>query len=226
MIYLIRPHWSKGGDRITDIFSSLDPAKQSKILNAAYEEFAEYGFKKASTNRIVKNAGIGKGMLFYYFKSKQELYYYLIDYGITFLVEEYFTLIDSTITDFFEKYKQAGQVKMQAYAKYPHIFNFIASVYINEEIELPADLYARLEELKALGYKKLYSNIDNSVFRTDIELSKLYQIIHWTLEGYEKNLTDQLKGKKLSSINFDPYWDEFFEIINILKKLYYKEEGY
>ena len=51
-------------------FNSLDEEKRQKILDAALMEFAEHGYEKASTNRIVKEAGIGKGMLFYYFKSK------------------------------------------------------------------------------------------------------------------------------------------------------------
>ncbi|MGK7378723.1 TetR/AcrR family transcriptional regulator [Planococcus sp. 1R117A] len=54
-------------------FKNLENKKKQTILNAALQEFAENGYQQASTNRIVKNAGIGKGMLFYYLESKRQL---------------------------------------------------------------------------------------------------------------------------------------------------------
>jgi len=47
---------------------------KEKILEAAREEFAEYGFSGARVDKIAKKAGINKAMLFYYFSSKENLY--------------------------------------------------------------------------------------------------------------------------------------------------------
>ncbi|MER2064628.1 MAG: helix-turn-helix domain-containing protein, partial [Alkalibacterium sp.] len=60
-------------------FLSLDKSKQEKILNAAFQEFSDKGYQQASTNRIAKQAGIGKGTLFYYFGNKEKLFQYLIN---------------------------------------------------------------------------------------------------------------------------------------------------
>lgn len=76
-------------DIIIARFESLEESKQHKIRQAALEEFAAHGYEKASTNRIVKAAGIGKGMLFYYFTSKQELYEYLVKYSLEFIQSQY-----------------------------------------------------------------------------------------------------------------------------------------
>ena len=105
-------------------FYKLPISKQEKILNAAFDEFAEQGYEKASTNKIVKKAGIGKGMLFYYFKSKQDLFYYLINYSIDYIKKYYLNLIDENETDFLEKYKNVALVKLKAYTDNPHVFNF------------------------------------------------------------------------------------------------------
>lgn len=51
-------------------------SRKKRILNAAFREFAEKGYEDASTNRIVKNAEIGKGTLFYHFGNKENLYIY------------------------------------------------------------------------------------------------------------------------------------------------------
>ena len=42
-------------------FLNLPDEKRQTIINAAIEEFAEYGLENASTNRIVANSGISKG---------------------------------------------------------------------------------------------------------------------------------------------------------------------
>ena len=48
-------------------FLKLDDEKRDRILNAAMKEF-RYGYVKASTDIIVKEAGISKGLLFHYEK--------------------------------------------------------------------------------------------------------------------------------------------------------------
>ena len=41
-------------------FLNLPEEKRETIINAAVEEFAEYGLENASTNRIVKTAALQK----------------------------------------------------------------------------------------------------------------------------------------------------------------------
>jgi len=63
-------------------FLKLEPKKREQILNAAINEFAQKDYKNASTNEIVKKAGISKGLIFHYFKNKKQLYIFLYDYLI------------------------------------------------------------------------------------------------------------------------------------------------
>ena len=48
--------------------------KQDRIINAALQVFAVNGYRHASTDEIVRIAGISKGLLFHYFGSKLGLY--------------------------------------------------------------------------------------------------------------------------------------------------------
>ena len=52
-------------------FYELPEEKQLSVLNAAMEVFAEYEYKKASTDLIAAKAGVSKGLLFYYFHNKK-----------------------------------------------------------------------------------------------------------------------------------------------------------
>jgi AcrR family transcriptional regulator len=59
-------------------FLNLLPEKRETIINAAVDEFAEYGLENASTNRIVANSGIAKGSFYQYFEDKQDVFMYLL----------------------------------------------------------------------------------------------------------------------------------------------------
>ena len=59
-------------------FLNLPEEKRETIMNAAIEEFAEYGLENASTNRIVKNSGIAKGSFYQYFEDKQDVFMHML----------------------------------------------------------------------------------------------------------------------------------------------------
>ena len=58
-------------------FFALPEEKRRRIVNAAMEAFGKNEYKRASTDDIAARAGISKGLLFHYFGSKKELYFYL-----------------------------------------------------------------------------------------------------------------------------------------------------
>ena len=60
-------------------FLNLPEEKRLAVVNAAINEFAEYGFKAASINRIVANSGISKGSFYQYFDDKMDVFKHLLD---------------------------------------------------------------------------------------------------------------------------------------------------
>ena len=63
-------------------FRKIPVEKQNRVIEAAFKEFALYGFENASTNRIIKNLNISKGSLFKYFSTKVDLYSYLVNIAV------------------------------------------------------------------------------------------------------------------------------------------------
>lgn len=53
------------------ITPQLQEQRKAALLNAALREFAEYGYEQASTNRIAKEAGLSKPLMFHYVGNKQ-----------------------------------------------------------------------------------------------------------------------------------------------------------
>ncbi len=58
-------------------FAKLPHSQQQAILRSARDEFAAHGFRDSSLNRVIENAGISKGSMYYYFEGKGDLYAYV-----------------------------------------------------------------------------------------------------------------------------------------------------
>ncbi len=59
-------------------FLNLTKDEQSKIMDAALDEFADKDYEAASLNSIIAKAGISKGSMYHYFASKEDLYLHLL----------------------------------------------------------------------------------------------------------------------------------------------------
>lgn len=56
-----------------------DPSARERILAAAEELFAEFGFDATPTSRIAERAGVPKGLVHYYFQRKPDLLTALVE---------------------------------------------------------------------------------------------------------------------------------------------------
>ena len=52
---------------------------KTRILEAAFREFAEYGVSGARVDRIAKSAGCNKNLIYVYFESKERLFAAVLD---------------------------------------------------------------------------------------------------------------------------------------------------
>ena len=75
-------------------FFDLKKEKQDRMINASLKVFAMNGYAHASTDDIVREAGISKGLLFHYFVSKLGLYSFIYDYSIRYVILELTTGVD------------------------------------------------------------------------------------------------------------------------------------
>ena len=64
----------------------MNKKKSEIILQMARKLFARYGLKKTSMDDIAAEAKIGKATIYYYFKSKQEIFKTVVDHEWTILI--------------------------------------------------------------------------------------------------------------------------------------------
>lgn len=65
----------------------LRKSKTSLIFQAAIDVFSEKGFDKATMDDIAARANVAKGTIYYHFKSKEELFLFLVEEGVELLRE-------------------------------------------------------------------------------------------------------------------------------------------
>lgn len=104
----------------------------------------------------------------------------------------------------------------------------MAKVFIHiEDYNLPEELMVKRQTAEENWGKILTENIDFSKFREDLPKETTFNFIRWTIEGYRTELEQRIKMqglKNLDNQSFDPYYKEFYDYLDILKRIYYKPD--
>ena len=144
-------------------FFDLKKEKQDRIINAALKVFAENGYRHCSTDDIVHEAGISKGLLFHYFGSKMNLYEFLYDYCVKFLSMELKSSISADEKDYFTLMQNAELAKKNVLRSYPHMQAFIDRSMTEDDEDAIDNTSNLREELQAI-YDKRFGDIASSEY--------------------------------------------------------------
>lgn len=207
--------------KIEDLLINLDIEKRDNIINAAMKEFSKNTFEKASTNVIVEEAGISKGLLFHYFGSKANLYKYLEYFSIKIITEKIVDELDWEQRDIFLRLKETSIIKFKVFQEYPYMADFSLKVFQDKTVE---EIMQINPDFPLELYSQIYSyNIDYSLFKEDIDVKRAINIIQWTIEKYGEEFR---RGIKDGSRKFDykEIEKEIYVYIDMLKVCFYKED--
>lgn len=204
-----------------DRLKAMDPQKKERLLQSAYQEFGENRFDKASTNVIVRNAQISKGLLYHYFRSKKELYLYLCESAFEMMAKEIEECVDWDESDLFERIKAIAIVKFQMGEKHPYILPFFTSIYTDQKIMGTNEI---IQQYSGDLYKRVYvQNIDYQLFKPGIDVEKAISIVRWTIEKYG----EETQAKEMMTESPADYGEMILGIdvyLKMLRSAFYKEE--
>lgn len=205
-------------------FLKIPIEEREKIINVCIKEFAKNGYERASTNRIVQEADIPKGTLFYFFGNKKKLYFYVIDYAINLMVERLKSYNKDFSSDIFERFEQNGLRKLKLAFEEPLLYELIYRSVIDTPEELRNEIYNRYKNVFESNNKGLYEGIDTSRFKDDIDVKKAVDTIVIFLEGFFNRHTSMFKKlTPAQSLNtYKKLSRECREYFDILKKGIYK----
>lgn len=207
-----------------DKFENLQEEKKKRILDAAIEEFAINGYDKASTNSIVKRADISKGLLFHYFGSKKNLFLYIFDYCITYLIDKYYLLKESEPEDIFERFMRISIRKMKIIQEEPLMNKLVFSAISNMPESLREELTERYSKYSSKYLPGLFENVDKSKFKKEIDSQKAIELMMICMDGLSSKYLKKYKSIPIEDIfnNIDEIMEDFNKYMEILKFGIYK----
>lgn len=166
-------------------FSNLPPEKQEKIVAAAVREFARHGYKKASINTIVREAGIAKGSLYQYFRNKEVLFVFIFE-RFTLLVKKAVKEQETEHEDDF--FSQVGRVLLAGIGfidRHPDYFQIYLRVLFEQDVPMREKLLAqvRLFSREYFGPLCQAGQISGAI-RRDIPLAMVIFVLDATLDRF------------------------------------------
>lgn len=133
--------------------------KKQQIINSAIAEFGSNSYEEASLNAICRNGNISKGIIYHYFKDKDELYLVCVtecfEKLTTFLSSEKITF--NNVEQDIEKYLD---LRHQFFKENPDFSN----IFTNALLQPPKHLVEQIKEIKG-GLNKFNINFYEQVLR-------------------------------------------------------------
>lgn len=138
----------------TATFANISAEKQRRILEVAIHEFAEKGFNAAGINDIAEKAEISIGSMYSYFKSKDDLFLTIIDYGFT-LIEEVFASLNFDSGNVFDVFEDLFRKTIEYTREYRELTQIYQDIATQGLTHLAQRLSKQVESITARLYRDL-----------------------------------------------------------------------
>lgn len=200
-------------------FFELPEEKKMRIINAAIEVFSQNDYKHASTDEMAAKAEISKGLLFYYFHNKKELYLFVYNYTGELLKKKVVDAKFENTTDFFEILEHGAKCKTEILEKNPYIMDFALRAFFSQKEDVSEKLNEIIKKAMDETYIKYFRNIDAYKFKKGVDPKKIVQMLTWMADGYLHE-----KQRCNSPIVLEDFMREYRSWADMFKKIVYKEE--
>ena len=205
-------HVERGSREMNAKFFDLKKDKQDRMINAALKVFAINGYRHASTDDIVKEAGISKGLLFHYFDNKLGAYQFVYDYSVRYMCLELSTFVGIRERDFFEIIRLMQSARLDAMKGYPYMQQFLARSTYEDANEVLAYVGQKKDILEN-AYADVYRRINFSALPQGTDGRLLYQMINHAVDGLI------LQHFQEGSFQADMVLGEVLQYINVIQKM-------
>lgn len=196
-------------------FFDLKKEKQDRMINAALKVFALQGYRHASTDDIVREAAISKGLLFHYFGSKLGVYQFIYDYSVRYMNLELKSSVDAKEKELFEVIRQTECARMHAMRGYPYMQQFLNRSMAEDSYEA----LLAIEEKRGIleeTYASINGQIDYGRLPEGVDGEKLRKMLDFTIKG--------LMTERFQDASFQPemLYGEVCGYLDMMQRLVYR----
>jgi TetR/AcrR family transcriptional regulator, repressor for uid operon len=154
--------------RVTDQYKT---EVKEKIVQAAITTFSKYGYDKTRMDDIAKSANLGKGTLYLYFKSKEELFYAISENSIKELKEQLSKLFSKKEDLVHDAEKFYDQYRNLIHDSEKVSFEIIAESSRNPKLRKA--LYEQRMKVYDIVIDYLRRQIEKGFFRKDMDVNAI-----------------------------------------------------
>ena len=137
--------------------------RNRQILTASMKVFSRYGYQNTDVEKIAHLAGLGKGTVYRYFESKENLFLSTLEWGLNSLKDEIVDAVNK-VDDYPEKVRTALAVYLSFFEKNRDFYRLLVQERIWAEVksagwkwkEKHLSHIDHLEKILAEGMKKGY----------------------------------------------------------------------
>jgi AcrR family transcriptional regulator len=137
-----------------ELFDKIPEAKRKRILDAATDEFATYGFENTSIQQIAKRAEISVGSVYKYFENKEELFAMVVKENLS-LLEELLLHHSSSDEDIMIKAESVLKELLKFSKKHPQLIKLYCAITTGSNVEFSRMLAERIASISA----KIYTDV-------------------------------------------------------------------
>ena len=196
-------------------FFDLKKEKQDRMINAALKIFALQGYSHGSTDDIVREAAISKGLLFHYFGSKLGTYRFVYDYSVRYMNLELRSNVNTDEKDLFVVMKQIEYARMRAMKGYPYMQQFLNRSQWEDSCEAILSVEEKRNDL-AETYAAIGRQIDYGSLPGGVDGEKLRKMLDFTIGG--------LMAERFQSASFqaEMLYEEICGYLDMVREMIYR----
>ncbi|MEG1683904.1 MAG: TetR/AcrR family transcriptional regulator [Oscillospiraceae bacterium] len=167
-----------------------DNTTRRKILDTMFHLVAEKGYDKASIGQLAERIGLQKASIYYYFKSKEDIFLQLAQelYGDSYRAQLVFLDGEPDVASYEAALLEAGRQLIDSYFEHPDSRRFYA------EIDLQTTRIPALKELVRLSDAEFYAFLEQCLargvalgaFPATFDLRRSTQLLYTVLIGIDQ----------------------------------------
>ncbi len=206
-------------------FLNLPMEKQGQIVQASLREFAENGYDRASTNRIVEQARISKGVLFKYFDDKESLFLYVVEIALKAYVDAFPAEDATSFDDPFHWLKEVTMRKIRFSQKHPLIYRFLARIAKEPEHPVYAKVMDAITATTQQYMAQIAALLPPGKLRDGLRWEQIFFIVECMTRGFREAYISQIPDAVDENFeaSFQRLHDELDVYLDIIKRGVYKE---
>lgn len=183
---------------------NMSPIKEDQILKAALELFQQHGISKVTMDDVAKAIGMGRSSLYYYYKSKEEIFDAVMDMEIAEILAETGRAVNE-VSSVEEKIRVFCTTKINTHLRKKVVYNALEAGMDAEALSA----HARIKQGVHQRYMKregallrqiLTEGIARGEIRDSPDLDTLIFVLLTALRGLKKEMVIEWRASAVETL--------------------------